>query len=206
MVTPVFGYLILRTRSSLDTVLWVLLAFLGLAVFAMQDWSFGPAEALLLTSAALYGLQIVTMGAWSMPGQVRAFTVIQMGAITVVVGVPVAVTGIDVPTSGVDWLVIAYLALIASALAIGVQTWAQTRLSATHAAVIIAAEPVWAAGLVVLFTAELLTGPLVIGGTMVVAANINIMVTLSGRKDARKEVLAAERVAGAQAANRLMNR
>ncbi|WP_167760895.1 DMT family transporter [Geodermatophilus sp. DF01_2] len=175
--TPVFAYLIFRARSSLPTLAGVLLALAGLAVFALQDWQFGLGESLLLTAAALYGLQIVALGAWSLPGQAWALTTIQMIAITVVVGVPALVIGVDMPTSRVDWLVIAYLALVASALAIGVQTWAQSRLAATHAAVIMAAEPVWAAGLAVLFTAEVLTGRLLVGGAMLVIANV--VVTLS---------------------------
>src|SRR4051795_6221044 len=86
------------------------------------------------------------MGAWAVVGQVWAITTIQMITVAVVVGIPASIQGLDVPTARGDWLAIAYLALVAGAIGIGVQTWAQTRLTDTHAAVIMSAEPVWAAG------------------------------------------------------------
>lgn len=45
-----------------------------------------------------------------------------------------------------DWAVLLSLALVAGALALLVQTWAQSHLSATRAAIIMTMEPVWAAG------------------------------------------------------------
>jgi drug/metabolite transporter (DMT)-like permease len=188
--TPVFGFLILRLRSPRLTIVGVVLAVGGLAVFSLQDWRFGPGELLLLTAAALYGLQIIALGAWSLPGEAWALTTIQMIAITVVVTVPAVFVGIDLPHRPADWLVIAYLAVIASALAIGVQTWAQSRLAATHAAVIMAAEPVWAASLAVLFTSEVVTGRLFVGGTMLIAANL--LVTLSDSAAARRRLVPAD--------------
>jgi drug/metabolite transporter (DMT)-like permease len=186
--TPLFGYLVFRARSSPRTYLGVALAVGALMVISFQDWHLGPGEGLSLVAAALYGLQIVTMGAWSVPGRAWAMTAIQMGTITVVVGTPALFGGVDVPTSGTDWAVVLYLAAAAGALAIGVQTWAQSRLAATQAAVIIAAEPLWAAGFAVVFTSEVLTGSLVVGGVMLLSANVLISWT-HGRPTPQRRAL-----------------
>ena len=69
-----------------------------------------------------------------------------------------------------DWLAVAYLALAAGALTMVAQTWAQARMDPTRAAVIMAMEPVWAAGFAVAFGGEVVTVRLVIGGLAILAA------------------------------------
>jgi drug/metabolite transporter (DMT)-like permease len=170
--TPVLGYLVLRRRSSGLTMVGVATALAGLAIFSWRNTTFGPGEVLCLLAAVLYAAQIVSMGVWAVPGRIWAITTIQMMTVSVVVGVPASIQGLDVPTAAEDWLAIVYLALIAGAVGIGVQTWAQTRLADTHAAVIMSAEPLWAAGLAVLFTSEAITARLLLGGSLLVVANV----------------------------------
>ena len=55
--------------------------------------------------------------------------------------------GIQLPTSGTDWLIVIYLAVVAGAMTMVLQTWAQARIDPSRAAVVMAMEPVWAAGL-----------------------------------------------------------
>jgi drug/metabolite transporter (DMT)-like permease len=176
VLTPALAFLLLGVRSSLRVYVGVALAIIGLGVLSLQGWSFGLGESLALLAALLYALQIVTMGVWSLPGEAWALTTIQMGALFVVLSIPSLLVGVDLPSSGVDWLVIAYLAIFAGALALGVQTWAQSRLSPTYAAVIMAAQPLWSAGLAVLLTSETLTPRLLVGGTVLLAANAVILI------------------------------
>ena len=63
-----------------------------------------------------------------------------------------------------------YLAVIAGALTMVLQTWAQARIDATRAAVIMAMEPVWAAGFAVAFGSESITLRMVLGGAAILAA------------------------------------
>ena len=63
-----------------------------------------------------------------------------------------------------------YLALVAGALTMVLQTWAQARVDASRAAVIMAMEPVWAAAFAVAFGDEGLTGRMLIGGGAILAA------------------------------------
>jgi drug/metabolite transporter (DMT)-like permease len=50
------------------------------------------------------------------------------------------------------------------------QTWAQSRIDATRAAVVMAMEPVWAAAFAVALGGELLTLRMVLGGLSILAA------------------------------------
>jgi drug/metabolite transporter (DMT)-like permease len=173
--TPLLDLLIFRRRSSALTHVGVGLAVTGLAVLTLADgFGFTLGEWLCLLSAVLYALQIATMGRFSPPADLWGFTAVVMATITVILCVPALLRGIDVPRSPADWAVIAYLALVAGALAVGGQAWAQRRLSASHAAVIMAGEPLWAAVLAVLFTSETVTTRLLVGGALLLAANLLI--------------------------------
>ena len=62
------------------------------------------------------------------------------------------------------------MALVAGALALLVQTWAQAHLSATRAAIVMSMEPVFAAGFAVALGGEAATLRMVLGGAMVLGA------------------------------------
>ena len=55
---------------------------------------------------------------------------------------------------GTDWLIVVYLAVIAGAMTMVLQTWAQARIEPSRAAVVMAMEPVWAAGFAVALGGE----------------------------------------------------
>jgi drug/metabolite transporter (DMT)-like permease len=77
---------------------------------------------------------------------------------------------IQLPGSLHDWLVVLYLALIASALTMVLQTWAQAHIEPSRAAVIMAMEPVWAAAFAVALGGESITARMIIGGLAIVSA------------------------------------
>ena len=62
------------------------------------------------------------------------------------------------------------MALVAGAMALWAQTWAQAHLTATRAAIVMALEPVFAAFFAVLLGGESLTRRMLLGGALVVAA------------------------------------
>jgi len=63
-----------------------------------------------------------------------------------------------------------YVALVAGAGAMVMQTWAQSHLPAARAAIVMTAEPVFAAGFAVLLGVDELTWRMVTGGGLVLAA------------------------------------
>jgi drug/metabolite transporter (DMT)-like permease len=124
---------------------------------------------LILASAVLYALHILGLGLWSSARDALGLAAVQMVAIATVCTVGAAPGGITLPPDGRAWLATLYTALVAGALAMYLQTWAQAYLTATRAAIVMTLEPVAAAGFAVAF-GEPLTARIVIGGLLVLAA------------------------------------
>ena len=168
--TPLLGAVLLRAR--IGRVVWIAvgLATLGLGVLSLQGFAIGGGEALTLASALLYGAHIVGLGVWSSARSAIGLTVVQLLTITVVCGAAAAPGGVVLPQTGGDWFALVYMALVAGALALVVQTWAQAHLAATRAAIIMTMEPVWAGPFAVLLGGERLGPRVVLGGGLVLAA------------------------------------
>ena len=190
--TPLLGAVLLRARIGRTVWVAVALATAGLAALSLQGLAVGTGEALTLASALLYGVHIVGLGLWSSARSAIGLTVAQLLTITVVCGVGAVPGGLVLPQSGGDWFALVYMALVAGALALIVQTWAQAHLAATRAAIIMTMEPVFAALFAVLFGGERLGPRVLVGGGLVLAAMY--LVELGPRKPDEQDV--AEEVGG----------
>jgi drug/metabolite transporter (DMT)-like permease len=196
--TPLLGALLLRARIGRSVWFAVVLATLGLAVLSLQGFAVGGGEALTLVGALLYAVHIVGLGLWSRSGNALGLTIVQLATISVVCGVGAAPGGLTLPDRGADWLVLVYMALVAGALALVVQTWAQAHLPATRAAIIMTMEPVWAGLFAVLFGGERLGARVVLGGGLVLAAMY--LAELGPRKPDEQDV--AEEVGASRTSGR----
>jgi drug/metabolite transporter (DMT)-like permease len=78
------------------------------------------------------------------------------------------------------------MAVVAGAFAMLAQTWAQAHLAPTRAAIIMTMEPVFAAGFAVALGGEVLTGRMLVGGSLVLAAML--LVELAPRRKIEGEV------------------
>ena len=176
VATPLLTALILRRKIPPLTWLAAVLATLGLGVLAVHGFAIGYGELLTLISAVIYAGHIVALGQFSTPETTLSLSLVQLSMITLVTAVaalwPTAgsAPGIQLPESLHDWLVVLYLALIASALTMVLQTWAQAHIEPSRAAVIMAMEPVWAAAFAVALGGESITARMIIGGLAIVSA------------------------------------
>jgi drug/metabolite transporter (DMT)-like permease len=168
--TPILAGLLLRQRVSAIAWVAVGVATAGLGVLSLQGFSVGYGEALTFAAAVLYAGHIVGLGAWSTPERAYGLAVLQMAVIALVCGAVTLPDGVVMPGTAADWLSIVYMALVAGALALLLQTWAQAHLAPTRAAIVMTMEPVFAALFAVLLGGEALTLRMVIGGALVVAA------------------------------------
>ena len=187
--TPLIAALVLRTRIGALTWLAVLLATAGLGVLTLEGFSIGYGEALTLVAAVLYAVHIVGLGAWSRSADAVGMAIVQVLVIAVICLVAALVSGapgVVLPDRGTDWASILYMALIAGAAAMLAQTWAQSHLPPTRCAIIMSMEPVFAAFFAVLLGGESLTGRMVTGGLMVLAAML--IVELVPRRKVEGEV------------------
>ncbi len=177
VATPIFAALLLRHRIGAITWGAVALAMVGLGVLTLSGLSIGYGEALTFVSALLYALHIVGLGAWSNALEAMGMTIIQLAVITVVCFVATIPDGVVLPSTTGDWAAVLYMALVAGALTMAGQTWAQAHLPPTRTAIIMSMEPVFAAFFAVLLGGESLTIRMLIGGALVLAAMLIVEIT-----------------------------
>ena len=168
--TPLLAALALRTKIGRLNWLGVVVATAGLGVLTLDGFSIGYGEALTLVAAVLYAVHIVGLGAWSEPGEALGMAILQIIVVAAVCLVATLPDGLILPSRGADWLAVVYMAIVAGALSMLGQTWAQAHLPPTRSAIIMTMEPVFAASFAVALGGEGLTGRMALGGLLVVAA------------------------------------
>jgi drug/metabolite transporter (DMT)-like permease len=199
VLTPLLGALLLRTRVSGATWVGVVLAAVGLGVLSLggpgggelggASLHVGGGEALTFASAVVYAVHILALSRWSDPARALGLSLVQLVVIALVCTVAAlwpdahGRVGLTLPSSGADWWSLLYLAVIAAALTMVLQTWAQAHVEPSRAAVVMALEPVWAAAFAVALGGERVTVRMVLGGLAVVAATY--VVELAPRRRSR---------------------
>lgn len=170
VATPIFAAIVLRDRIGKVVWLAVAMSATGLGFLSLHGLSISLGVGLIFAAAMLYAVHIVGLGTWSTPGNAVGLAAVQMAVIAILCTIVSAPNGIGVPDTTGGWLSLLYMALVAAALALLGQTWAQAHLSPTRAAIIMTMEPVFAALFAVLFGGESLTVRMVVGGAFVLAA------------------------------------
>jgi drug/metabolite transporter (DMT)-like permease len=169
--TPILATVVLRQRTPPAVWFAVGLATAGLALLSLNGFSVDKGVWLTLLSALLYGLHIVGLGRWSRADDAFGLSAVQMAVIALVC--LLATTGHGGPVMPPDpdaWLATLYMALVAGAGAMLMQTWAQAHLPATRAAIVMTTEPVFAAAFAVALGMDALTWRMLAGGGLVLAA------------------------------------
>lgn len=170
VLTPILAAAIFRDR--IPTRVWVAvgLAMAGIGVLSLRGLAFGYGETLTLVAAAIYALHIIGLARYSRPSTAVGLATVQAIVIAVICVIASLPGGITVPETTGGWLSILYMALVAGAFCLWAQTWAQSQLTASRAAIVMALEPVFAAFFAVLLGGEAITARMLVGGSLVVAA------------------------------------
>lgn len=180
LITAVF----LRQRQSAATWTAVVVTVAGISVLAAgydgAATDFAGGAALTLLSAAIYAAHIVLLGRRVTRLNVTQLTVAQAlgGAAVSLVLWPFL--GEPLPTDAVTWTQLLYLGIVCGAVALLLQSWGQSHVTATPAAVIMCTEPLWAAVFAVGFGFEPVTATMVTGGSLVIGALL--LAVLPGRR------------------------
>lgn len=168
--TPLISGLVLRRRVGGSAWIAVALATGGLGLLSLHGFSIGTGELLTLLCALLFAVHIVGLGEWSAQEDTYALAVAQMLTVAVLCTVVAAPGGLSLPPDAGVWGAIALTALLATAAAFLIQTWAQTVLTPTRTAVIMTMEPVFAGFFGVLLASEHLGVREWIGAVLVLGA------------------------------------
>ena len=179
VLTPILGWILLRDRLPKTTWAAVVLAVVGLAVLSLSEVGWGYGETLTLIGSIWYAGHIVWLSRAGRPDAALGLAAVQIGVLGVGSLIAAAPDGIVLPPTPALWGSLLYMAFVSGAIAMWAQTWAQSRLPATRAAIIMTAEPVFAAAFAIWFGGEHLTLRMVLGGGLVLLAMY--VVELSGR-------------------------
>ena len=170
VLTPVVGWVLLRKKTNLLTWLAVGLAVAGLALISLRGWEIGIGELLTLACAVCFALHIVGLGEWSPGRDVYTLTVLQLATVAAMCFFAALPGGITPPPDAAAWAAVAVTAVMATALAFLVQTWAQSIVPPTRAAVVMTMEPVFAGFFGVVVGSNVLTLRIGLGAVCVLAA------------------------------------
>jgi len=180
VLTPLLTAVLLREHIPRTTWAAVGLATAGLATLSLNGFGFGFGESVTLVAALFYALHIIGLGRYSSAASAAGLSAVQLVVIALVSLAAATPGGIELPHDAGAWTAVVYMALMAGAVAIWAQTWAQSHLPATRAAIVMTLEPVFAAGFAVGLGGESLTARMILGGAMVLAAMYTV--ELIGRR------------------------
>jgi drug/metabolite transporter (DMT)-like permease len=171
MVPPV-ALVILRQRVTRGAVLGIALATIGLALLSLKDGlSLGYGDLLTLGCAVVFAFHIVYTSKYAARTEPTVMVAVQF-ALAALAALAVAGTTETIgPLSNEVWLAALYLGLFPTALCFVLQVYGQRRTSATRAALIYTAEPVFAALFAYLVAGEML-GPRGLVGCVLILAGM----------------------------------
>jgi len=163
-LVPFVALVILRVRPTIENLIGVSLASIGgMLILIPQDASVNRGDVLTLACTTLFAAHITLLSTYARRFDIRQLTVLQITSAAIVfvlvwlafkacalflVGHPlpevVAQEAVPLVLSvRVLWQIV-YLALVATVATFLLWTWGQSRMSATHAAIIFSLEPVFA--------------------------------------------------------------
>jgi drug/metabolite transporter (DMT)-like permease len=180
--TPVLLWLVLRRKISINVWIAVVLALAGLTLLSLHGWAFGTGELLTVACAVFVALHIIGLGEWSSQHDVYGLALIQLTTIAVMTLGAAAPGGIMLPPDIEVWGTVGVTAVLATAAAFLVQTWAQSLISPAYTAVILTMEPVFAGIFAVMVGGDRLTARTIIGAVCVLVAMLIAQLKISRNK------------------------
>jgi drug/metabolite transporter (DMT)-like permease len=161
--TPLLGYLLFRSRPTRDHLTGLVIAVGGFALlsYPQTGGSFNWGDILILFAAVAWAAHIAATSAFASESDVRTLASAQVMAVAALSisayfvlswvarssadpqSLP-ALVAMEAGSNPIDWRFaeqVAYMAVVVTFIAALAQTWAQKRVSSTHAVIIYALEP-----------------------------------------------------------------
>ncbi len=171
VITPLISGFVLKQPISRYAWISVGLATVGLGLIALKGTEVSTGDSITLICAFLFACHIVGLSRWSQTNIVYGLTTLQLCVVAVFsLTLSLIKGGPAVPPNNTAWLCIVLLALFASCLGFFAQTWVQSKVSSTRAAIILTMEPVFAGIAGVSIGTDQLTKRLVAGALCILVA------------------------------------
>jgi drug/metabolite transporter (DMT)-like permease len=172
VATPILAWLIFRQPLNTKVIIAAVMGLTGLAVISLDSFGIGIGEIWIIVCAIFFALHIVVLGKWAPGTDAYALTVVQLIVVSIVTAILTLVDGDGyAPPPDIDvWIAVIITAVLATAAAFLVQTWAQSKMDASRVAIILTAEVPWAASISVAVGQEVLDLRTIIGGCIMISA------------------------------------
>lgn len=174
--TPILSYLILRTSLPRKRILAVLLALTGLFLLSEIDpigLSMNYGDFLTLLCAIAYAFSVVLIGKYTKEFEPSVLAVTQTLMTWILCMLTWALFDPFLfPTSRIAWVAILITAVFATALAFVAQNYAQKHTTATKAAIIFTAEPIFALIFSSATLGETLSQKVILGAALIITGMI----------------------------------
>lgn len=168
--TPLLVWLFFKNKIAPKVIVGVSLAFVALLFISFNGLSVDPGQLWLIACAVLFAGHIVGLGRWSAGQDIYLLTVIQLAAASITCWLGALVDGYQAPPNEFVWITVIFTAVVATALAFLIQTWAQSIMEASKVAIILTAEVIFAAVISVAVGQETLALRAVLGGFLMLVA------------------------------------
>lgn len=147
VIVPLLSTLIFRRRPSGSALAGVALATVGLGLLSLRsDLTVAQGDLLVLIGAFAFAAHILAVGKFTAEIETLTLTVLQTTAVVTASAVVCLTTeslSFDIPAGVLG--AAAFTGVVATALVLFLQTWAQRLATPTHTALIFSTEPVFAA-------------------------------------------------------------
>ncbi len=181
LFVPLIGAAFLKHHISKVQWMAVGLATIGMGVLSLHGLTIGLGEFLVLIGALFFALHIIGLSRWSPDRDPYALTMIQLGTVGLLALLGSFKSGFHAPHDRGVWAVVIYSAIVASAFAFIIQTWAQSFMSATSVGIVLTMEYVFAAIFGVVLVHERLTLRTIIGGICMMTG-LYLVILFDGRQ------------------------
>jgi len=176
VIVPLAAWVWLRRPPGWSALAGVVLATAGLGLLTLrmgERVAIEYGDLLVLAGAISFALHITAIGGYAPRMDALALATIQI-AVAAVIAVPAAllVEAPAWPIGNAVWFAAAFTGVLATCVALGVQTVAQVFTTPTHTALIFATEPVFAALFGVLLAGEWLSDRAWLGCGLIVAGMV----------------------------------
>jgi drug/metabolite transporter (DMT)-like permease len=178
VITPILALVLFKIRVPRRVWAGVLLALAGMTVFTLlrgvEDHQVSVlALGVTLSAAALYSGHTLMLARLSGKGErfhAYELTVIQLFTIGILTGSFAVRDGITLPSSLPDWAILAHLAVISCALGFLARSYGQAHVPAVPSAIMMSSQPLWVAGIAVIWFHEQVGWSMVVGGGLMAGA------------------------------------
>jgi drug/metabolite transporter (DMT)-like permease len=201
---PLIGALLFGRRVPGSAWAAVGLATVGLGLLSLRGFAVGLGESLTLLCAIGFALHLVLLGEWSSAATAYPLTILQLLGAAAITGVAAVFDGeLQPPPDTELWLIVAFMAVIATMAAYLIQTWAIPVVGSVRGAVILTGEPVFAGIFGVLLAGDTFTWRTALGAVCILGAMLLVELAPRGSQPGPAGGTAVEQTAGeAQAADR----